>query len=63
MTPLVETAIVVVVVGVAVAWAVRAIWRSTRKGQVCSSCSDADSCPMAGKNPDLVQLQDFHSDS
>ncbi len=63
MTPWVESAIVVVVVGVAVVWAIRAIWRSTRKGQVCSSCSDSGSCPVAGKKPDLIQLQDFNSKS
>ncbi len=48
----------VILVGVAVAaagfWAVRAIWRTVRKGNICTSCSSSGNCP-AVNNPELLQ--------
>jgi FeoB-associated Cys-rich membrane protein len=46
-----ETIITLVIVAVALFWGFRAAWRSVRKGQICSDCSDSGSCPMVG-NPD-----------
>ena len=57
-----EGAVVVAVVGLAVFWGLRAILRSWRKGTVCSTCSDAGSCPLAGKEKPLTELKDFPSD-
>lgn len=42
-----ETAAVGLIVGVAAAWAVRSIWRATRRKQVCSTCGSAGDCPLA----------------
>ena len=56
--PLWETVVVVIVVGAAVAWGGRAVWRAARGGKVCSDCIDAGSCPSAGR-PELQKLQEL----
>lgn len=61
MNALLETGIVIVVVGGAAFWAVRAAVRSFRKGTVCSTCGDASSCPLAGKEQPLSELKDLDS--
>jgi hypothetical protein len=58
----VEAAVVGLVVGGAVFWAVRAGLRSARKGQVCSTCGDASSCPLAGKDPTAQELKQLGGD-
>ena len=50
---MIELVVVIVVVGVALAWAGRAIWRSAKGKGACSSCSDAGSCPLV-ENPELL---------
>lgn len=52
-----ETIVALAIVAVAVFWGVRAAWRSVRKGQICSDCSDSGSCPLAGP-PQLLDLKD-----
>lgn len=56
MTFVTETVVVGVVVAVAGAWAVKAIWRSVRGGKVCSSCSASDDCPMIAQQKNLADL-------
>lgn len=53
-----ETIIVGVAVGTAMVWGVRAIYRSCRKGTVCSSCSDSGDCPLTNQGQDLIDLQE-----
>lgn len=55
----VETVIVGVVVAVAMAWGIRAIYRSCKKGTVCSSCGDSGDCPLTSQGQDLTELKDF----
>ena len=48
MTVTIEYVSVAVIVGAAVFWAGRALWRSARKKQVCSTCGQAGTCPLVG---------------
>ena len=50
-----ELIVVLVVVGVAFLWALRAVWRSVRGGGVCSNCADSGECPLAG-DPQVQEL-------
>ena len=54
MSSMTEMVLVGVVVGVALFWAVRAIWNSVRKGNVCTSCGNSGDCP-AENNPEMLQ--------
>jgi hypothetical protein len=54
-----DGAVVAVLVGVAIFWGGRAIYRSLKKGNVCSTCGDSQSCPLAGKETPLTDLQDY----
>lgn len=59
MSPTTEAIVVGVMVTVAGAWAVRAIWRSVRSEKSCSSCSSSGDCPLMGeqkKTSKLTQL-------
>ncbi len=48
-----ELLVVIVVVGAALAWAGRAVWRSAKGKNTCASCSEAGNCPLVD-NPDLL---------
>ena len=54
-----ETIIVAIVVGAAMLWGVRSIYRSYKKGTVCSSCSDSCDCPLTKPGQDLTDLKDL----
>ncbi len=63
MTSTIETLLVVLVVGVASAWAGRAIWRSLRgkdKGK-CSGCAGSNGCASENKTTNLVELGKIES--
>ncbi len=62
MSPLVETIIVAVVVGVALIWGIRAVHRSWKNGGACSSCGDSGDCPLVGKGQELTDLKDIGPD-
>jgi hypothetical protein len=47
-----ETAVVVVVVAVAVVWALRAAKRAVTRKKVCSSCGSSGDCPLASAQDD-----------
>lgn len=49
-----ETIVVGIIVGVALLWGLRAVWRAVRKGTVCSDCAHSGSCPLA-ENPQLLE--------
>lgn len=59
MSSVVETIVVAVVVAIAAAWGARAVWRSWKKGAVCSSCADSTDCPLVRNGQVLTDLQDF----
>lgn len=61
MNSVLETVVVAGAVGGTLFWAVRAAVRSFRKGTVCSTCGDASSCPMAGKEQLPTELKDLDS--
>ena len=42
-----ETLAVGAIVGAALVWAARGIWRAGRRKQMCTSCGAADACPLA----------------
>ncbi len=48
-----ETGAVVVIVGTALVWAGRGLWRAGKKKQVCSTCGAAGSCPLVNGTRDL----------
>ncbi len=54
MSSMTEMVLVGVVVGVALFWAVRAIWNSVRKGNACTSCTSSGDCPVEN-NPEMLQ--------
>lgn len=45
-----ETVSVGVIVGAALLWAGRALWRAGRKKQVCTTCGQAGTCPLVTKD-------------
>ena len=57
-----ETIIVGCAVGGTAVWAARSIYRSWKKGAVCSSCSDSAHCPLAGKEHELTDLKELGRD-
>lgn len=50
-----EIVVVAAAVAVAAVWALRGLWQSARKRQVCSSCASSGGCPMAGGGTDEQQ--------
>jgi hypothetical protein len=48
-----ETVGVGVIVGAALLWAGRSLWRAGRKKQICSTCGQAGSCPLVGNDQAL----------
>ncbi len=42
-----EIIVVVVIVGVALLWAIRGMVRAGRQKRICSSCAGSGGCPMA----------------
>ena len=48
-----ETIGVGVIVGAALLWAARGLWRAGRRKQVCSTCGQAGTCPLVGKEDAL----------
>lgn len=48
-----ETGAVAVIVGAALAWAGRGVWRAGKKKQVCSTCGSAGSCPLVTGSREL----------
>jgi len=54
-----ETIIVAVVVGIAMLWGIRSIYRSYKKGTVCSSCSDSGDCPLTAKDLEPTELKEI----
>ncbi|MBE0566480.1 MAG: FeoB-associated Cys-rich membrane protein [Krumholzibacteria bacterium] len=49
-----ETVVVVAIVGAALVWAGRSLWKAGRKKQVCSTCGSAGSCPLVSGTRDLT---------
>lgn len=54
-----ETLVVISVVGAAMLWGIRSIYRSYKKGTVCSSCSDSGDCPLTKPGQELIDLKDL----
>ena len=48
-----DTLVVGVIVLVALAWAVRSVWRAVRAKKICSTCASGPDCPLA--NPQTLQ--------
>ena len=42
-----------VIVGAALFWAGRSLWRAGRKKQICSTCGQAGTCPLLGNEDPL----------
>lgn len=53
-----DNVVVGVIVLVSAVWAVRAVWRSVRSGNACSSCGAGEDCPLT-KKQDLQDLQEM----
>lgn len=54
-----ETIGVGVIVGAALLWAARGLWRAGRRKQVCSTCGQAGTCPAVnGRSPASVAEED-----
>ena len=51
-----EMAVIGVVVAVALAWAIRAGWKSVKTKGGCSSCGSAGECPLVGDPEALAEL-------
>ena len=41
-----ETIVVGVIVGAALLWAARSVWRATRQKRICSDCASSGGCPI-----------------
>jgi hypothetical protein len=53
MGPTIDTVVAGAAVAVALVWAARAVWKSTKTKGVCSSCGSSGECPIA-QNPELL---------
>ena len=47
-----EVIVVVVIVGVALLWAIRGMVRAGRQKRICSSCAGSGGCPLASGGAD-----------
>ncbi len=61
MTISYDVIITALVVAAALAWGARAVYRSWKKGTVCSSCAHSGNCPLMGDIQDLADLQACHT--
>ncbi len=53
MGSMLEMVVIGVAVAVALAWAIRTVWKSVKSKGGCSSCGLAGECPFVG-NPDAL---------